>query len=879
MSAGIIIVERSNTLSHLVQRTLGASGVSPQAVLSQYGDAAAHIDSHEVAAIILGSPQRNSSEFEALLSFLKIGAGKNIPVLLMANEKTPQLAQWLGDRRLAQTLLWANFGRIPSALKALLPLTEVAPSDSVPALDIMQSAAKTATKPPSATFEPNKTHLIPRPAAALPNAKPLNLLFIDDSQSVRFAYKQMLLGQGFEVDVAASIAEGLAKANTGLFDLIIVDYFLPDGTGDQLVTQLKANPSTANIPIALITGTYKDAIIKKCLDAGAVECMFKNEVLDLSLARIKALGRSIDVQKRIETERLRLDGVLNSVGDGVYGVDDDGVVSFANPAALKLLGFVGADELVGKRAHLMFHFASEDGASLSELSSPISKAYASGGKLSGFETVFWTRAGEPLPVECSVVPLAIQNKRQGSVVVFHNISERKSADRLRWELNHDALTGLANRRQLSQALAQEIDMRRERGGYSAVLHVDIDRYAICQEHLGESVAQRLLVDVGQRLKERLRDGDVVARLEDDHFAMLLTGVQLENLFTIADGFRELVHQVNYARAGVEVMLTGTVGVAIVSKDTPSAEYALEHARVACTLGKRRGCDQTQIYVSDADARIARELDAGWSIRIRDALHEQRFVLLAQPIMGMGGINGEADLRAIQGFRINPNDTGQQIYELLIRMVNRDGQWVSPSVFVPLAERVGLMNKIDLWVLTQAVKTLSALPRSIDRLCFTVNLSNVTLQDPESIKAMEEMIRAHPGVGARLIFEVTETREIGSLHSARRAIQTLRKLGARFALDDFGTGFSSFSHLKHLPVDFVKIEGSFIANLSESETDRTMVASITSLAHALGLKVIAEHVASGASLRWLKGCGVDYSQGHYLGEPKAILELDWAALLG
>jgi len=882
MSEGIIIVERSATLSHLVQRTLGATGVTPQASLSNYGEAAAHIDTHEVAAIILGSPQRNSSEFEALLSFLKIGAGKNIPVLLMANEKTPQLTQWLSDRRLAQTLLWANFGRIPSALKTLLPSSEAAPANHSTPSDVgkVEPGKKPSANGTIDSQDGIRKYLIPRPAAVLPNAKPLNLLFIDDSQSVRFAYKQMLLGQGFEVDVAGSIAEGLAKANTGTFDLIIVDYFLPDGTGDQLVTKLKADPSTANIPIALITGTYKDTIIKKCLDAGAVECMFKNEVLDLSLARIKALGRSIDVQKRIETERLRLDGVLNSVGDGVYGVDDDGIVSFANPAALKLLGFVGADELIGKRAHLMFHFAAEDGSTLSEMDSPISKAYASGGKLSGFETVFWTRAGEPVPVECSVVPLAIQNRRQGSVVVFHNISERKSAERLRWELNHDALTGLANRRQLSHALAQEIDMRRERGGYSAVLHLDIDRFAICQEHLGENSAQRLLVDVGQRLKERLRDGDMVARLEDDHFAILLTGVQLENLFTIADGFRELVHQVPYSRAGVESRLTGTVGVAIISKDTPSAEYVLEHARVACMLGKRRGSDQTQIYVSDADARIARELDAGWSIRIRDALHEQRFVLLAQPIMGMGGINGESDLRAVQGFRVNPKDSGEQIYELLIRMVNRDGQWVSPSVFVPLAERVGLMNKIDLWVLTQAVKMLTAPATNANsgRLSFTVNLSNLTLQDPESIKAMEEMIRAHPGVGARLIFEVTETREIGSLHSARRAIQTLRKLGARFALDDFGTGFSSFSHLKHLPVDFVKIEGSFIANLSDSETDRTMVASITALAHALGLKVIAEHVASGASLRWLKGCGVDYSQGHYLGEPKAVLELDWVALL-
>jgi diguanylate cyclase (GGDEF)-like protein/PAS domain S-box-containing protein len=880
MPAGILVIERSNTLSHLVQRTLAASGVSPQAVIANYGEAVSYLDAHEVSAIVLGTPIRGSAEFDALMNFLKGAAAKKIPVLLMSNEKTPALTAWLGTRRASQLLIWSNFGRIPAVLKTLLPevigktASQVAQA-SLPAQSV-ESTHSGSEQADAVTPARESAQIV-----AQNNPKALNVLFIDDSPSVRFAYKQMLQNQGFEVDVAASISEGNAKANSGIFDLIIVDYYLPDGTGDQLVSKLKSDPRTADIPIALITGTYKDSIIKKCLDAGAIECMFKNEVLELSMARIRALGRTIDVQKRIETERLRLDGVLSSVSDGVYGVDDDGAITFANPAAVRLLGYVSADDLIGKSAHACFHFAEEDGKPLSELASAISKAYASGGKLEAFETVFWTRTGEALPVESSVVPLAIQNRRQGSVVVFRNISDRKSAERLRWELNHDALTGVANRRNLSQALSQEITQRREGGGYSAVLHLDIDRFAIIEESLSDSEAQRLLMEVSQRIKERLREHDVVARLEEDRFALLLTGIQLENLFSIADGFRELMHTIRYRRDGTDLGISATVGVAIISKDTPSAEYALEHARVACTLGKRRGSDQTQIYVSDADARIARELDAGWSLRIRDALHEQRFTLLAQPIVSMEGLQGEADLIAAQGFRLNPKAAKIQIYELLIRMINRDGQWVSPSVFVPLAERVGLMSKIDLWVITQAVKVLTQYGSSKtegSQLFFTINLSNVTLQEPESIKMIGELIEGHPDVGERIIFEVTETREIGSLHSARRAIQTLRKLGCRFALDDFGTGFSSISHLKHLPVDFVKIEGSFIMGLSESSTDQTMVSSITSLAHALNLKVIAEHVATGANLRWLQGCGVDYSQGHYLGEPKAIDEIDWLTLL-
>jgi diguanylate cyclase (GGDEF)-like protein/PAS domain S-box-containing protein len=884
MASGIVLIERSATLNHLVQRTLSASAVAPDAIINSYGEAAAHIGSHDVHAVILGAPQRSSPEFEALLSFLKVGAGSKVPVLLMANEKTPQLSTWLADRRGAQSLLWANFGRIPAVLKVMLPKTEAAKLT----VEEPAQASKVATAAPAkslvASTTPEKTEAKKPapPALKLAQGKTLSLLFIDDSQSVRFAYRQLLHKQGYEVDVAGSVEEGVNKALKGTFDLIICDYYLPDGTGDQLVKRIKADEATKNTPVAMITGTYKDQIIKACLDAGAVECMFKNEVLDLTLARINALARSVQVQKHIDTERQRLDGILGSVGDGVYGVDDDGAVTFANPMTSKILGYVDESELIGKSAHQGFHFAAEDGARLSELDSPISKAYASGERLSGFETVFWTRAGEAVPVECTVVPLSISHQRKGSVVVFRNISERKSADRLRWELNHDVLTGLANRRYFIQALAQEIESRRERSGYSAVLFIDLDRFSIVEEQIGAEASRSLLVDIGQRLNERLREGDMLARLQEDHYALLLTNVQLENLFTIADGFRELLHGVSYRRVnsgvlGSPIGITATVGVAVIGRDTPSAEYAIEHARVACTLGKRRGSDQTQIYVSDSDAKIARELDQGWSVRIRDALKDQRFVLLCQPIVGMQKISGEADFIARQGFRVNPHDHGEVILELLIRMINRDGQWISPTVFVPLAERVGLMHKIDLWVVSQAIKTLSA-NSTPARVCFTVNLSNLTLQDPESIKQIEDLLSEQPDIGARIIFEVTETRELGSLHSARRAIQALRKLGCRFALDDFGTGFSSISHLKHLPVDFVKIEGSFISGLSESETDRTMVASITALAHALGLKVMAEHVATGASLRWLKECGVDYSQGHYLGEPKPMIDVDFADLL-
>ncbi|MCB1608904.1 MAG: EAL domain-containing protein, partial [Xanthomonadales bacterium] len=514
-------------------------------------------------------------------------------------------------------------------------------------------------------------------------------------------------------------------------------------------------------------------------------------------------------------------------------------------------------ELLGKRAHDLLHYAMGDGSTVDEADSPLGRAYAEGDPLRGHEAVFWNQAGEAMPVECSVVPLNIGGKRDGTVVVFRNISDRKSADQMRWEMMHDGLTGAANKRHFNQALAQELGKRAENGGYSALLLIDLDRFSLIETQAGRALTDRLLADVVARLKERLRQDDVLARLEEDHFGLILSGVQLDNLASLADAAREQIGRISFPMYGKTQQLSATVGVAVLSSDTPSAEYALEQSRIACQTAKRRGGNQTQIQVSDADQRIARELDAGWITKLKEALHEDRFLLQTQPIV-----------------RAKENGNGELLFELLIRMLNRDGEQIAPSVFVPLAERVGMMDKIDLWVLGQALKHLKALKKSPE-VCFTVNLSNVTVQDASSLRLIEEQIRASGVDPARIIFEVTETAEIASLHSARRFILTLKELGCRFALDDFGTGFSSISHLKHLPVDFVKLEGSLICDLQESDRDRTMVSAITSLAHSLGLQVIAEHVDSQGSLEWLKGCGVDYVQGHFLGEPQAMSETDFA----
>ena len=389
-----------------------------------------------------------------------------------------------------------------------------------------------------------------------------------------------------------------------------------------------------------------------------------------------------------------------------------------------------------------------------------------------------------------------------------------------------------------------------------------------------------MVDISQQFAKRLREGDVLARLEGDRMALLLTAVQLDNLFTIADGFREFAHGAHYVANGVRRHATVSLGVSIVSRETPSAEYALERARVACKLAKQRGRDQTQIYVGEHELRVARELEAGWNERFRSAIEDDRFIFEVQPIVPLDALpRDEAQIMERQGWRLDGTGVpATYLFELLVRMVGKNGEIISPGVFVPLAERVGMMPKIDLWILNRALRYLSNLRVDSARFAFSVNLSNQTLADPETLKFIADAVRAANAPPGCLVFEITETSEMQSLHNVRRFIQTMKGLGCRFALDDFGTGFSSFTHLRHLPVDFVKIEGSFVEGMAGSDLDYKMVQSITALAKSLQMRVIAEHVDSFRTLSALRDCGVDLVQGHYLGAPRPLAEVDFAATL-
>ncbi len=911
--SGILVVERSTTLKHLLQRTLQAAQVGSWAELESYADTLDHLQrardqGQPYAMVILGAPARMTREFDDLLIYLRNPRELKVPLLLLAHERTADVAGFLLARPDTQFLLWSNFSRIPALIRQAVgnsqsakaspearnndrPKSEISLGEPTPQAP-RPNQSPTPVSPPKPAPMARSAPLPAKPPAPLaPVEAPISaaiedtpikerngigVLFVDDSASVRLAYKQLLERSGYGCDLASSIGEGYNKASVGHYDLFVLDYFLPDGNGDELCRRLRELPKYRDTPVAIITSTYREDIIRKSLDAGALECTFKNEAKELFLARIGSLARQITMRKQMLSEKQRLGDILGSVGDGVYGVDSEGRLSFINPMALRLLGHDDEAALIGMNAHEAIHHSDDSGGNLPEADSRLAQAYRSGESLPRLEALFFDRDHRPVPVECSVHALMLHGQRDGTVVVFRDISERKSADRLKWELSHDPLTGLHNARHFSQALSVELGRRREQGGYSAVLYIDIDRFTHIVDSAGGDAADQLLIEYGQLIGKRLRDGDVLSRLEADRLALLLTNIQLDNLFTVADGFRELARQTNYRINRARRHATASVGVAVLSRDTPSSEYVIEHARVACKSAKHRGRDQTQIYVGEHDVRVARELEAGWISRFRDALDENRFEFAAQPIVPIIDV-AESTLEQDGAWRLG-NRQHEILFELLIRMRERKGEFVSPAVFVPLAERVGMMSKIDLWGVRHVLSVLAEKNAFAGgKIAFSINLSNQTLADTEAMNAIADVIRTSGVPPKALVFEITETSEMTSMHLVRKHMNLLRGLGCRFALDDFGTGFSSFTHLRHLPVDFVKIEGSFVEGMADNDLDHTMVASIVNLAKSMKLAVIGEHVDSEATLSSLRASGAEFAQGHLLGAPKKLLDLDFNAL--
>ncbi len=427
--------------------------------------------------------------------------------------------------------------------------------------------------------------------------------------------------------------------------------------------------------------------------------------------------------------------------------------------------------------------------------------------------------------------------------------------RLVYQASHDALTGLINRREFEQRLERSRMSALEQGREHALCYMDLDQFKVINDSCGHAAGDELLRQLALMLKGKLRERDTLARLGGDEFALLLENCSIDDALEVADAFRSEVQRFRF-KWGDRIFAVGmSVGMVAINADSGTAAGLMSAADAACYVAKDRGRNQIHLYESRDSDLVRHRGEMQWVTRIQRALEENRLSLSWQEIRRTSE---------------TPQPDGRHV-ELLLRMVDDDGGEILPMAFIPAAERYSIMPALDAWVVEETLRLCQRYLKSPSRehCLFAVNLSGASLKDPAFRKTLLAQLQQNPDLGPHLCFEITETAAIGNLGVVNGFIDAMRGFGCSFALDDFGSGLSSFTYLKNLRVDYLKIDGAFVRDIATNAIDRSMVEAIHRIGHQMGLQTVAEYVESEEILSLLREIGVDYAQGSAVRRPEPI----------
>ncbi|VAW99662.1 diguanylate cyclase/phosphodiesterase (GGDEF & EAL domains) with PAS/PAC sensor(s) [hydrothermal vent metagenome] len=580
----------------------------------------------------------------------------------------------------------------------------------------------------------------------------------------------------------------------------------------------------------------------------------KNVALpDYNLYEIKDLVSAFsNMRSEINARQERLQTILNNTVEGIITFDKNGMIETWNVAAVKLFGWT-EQEVIGTLLSKYIsssEFNNREQYINSFLKNEIINLDSKDSAIIGHR-----KNGDTFQLSFKSSMMILESEKKYTALIANITQQKALLENLRYLAEHDELTGLNNRAYFNNELTKTVDKAKRSAKHNcSVLYIDLDNFKYVNDTLGHAAGDKILVDITKILKQRTRRSDLIARLGGDEFVVLISEYNLKVVEGIAENFREQIANYSLHYDGKIIDIACSIGVAIINEETKSTSEVMSQADVACHFAKRAGRNRIHIF-SDNDSNDVKtmSLDMGWSRKIKLAIEKNSFVLALQPI-------------------VNTNSQDLESYEVLIRMRDDYAGIIMPFAFLPTAERFGLAVEIDTWVINNAIKYLAKIRKSFPNVRFSVNLSAQSLTIPEIPKLIPHLLKTYNLSAQALTFEVTETSAIADMATAVELLSSLQKLGCKTSLDDFGSGMSSFAYLRELPVDIVKIDGSFVQNMTNSAVDQAMLKAMNDIAHSLGKQTVAEFVEHERHLQLLQNFGIDYAQGYYIDKPKLIYDV-------
>jgi len=649
----------------------------------------------------------------------------------------------------------------------------------------------------------------------------------------------------FAVEWVANLYAGLERLNKGGIKAILLNLFLPDSQGIETFDKLYTIES--QIPILILSDLDHEDAAKLAIQRGAQDYLLTGHIDGYSLSRaIRNVMERKMAEETLFIEKERAQVTLNSIGDAVISTDITGNVTYLNVAAERMTGWSQA-EAKGQPFTDVFRIV--DGVTRETLRNPMDLAIKEN-KPVGLTTnsVLIRRNGFEASIEDSAAPIRDRGGRvTGAVIVFHDVSEARSMVlKMSHLAQHDYLTDLPNRLLLNDRLTQTISLARRRRKQLAVLFMDMDHFKNINDSLGHLIGDKLLRSVARRLTTCVRGSDTVCRQGGDEFVVLLADVEHAEAAGYSAAKILSVLAEKHCIAGHDLNVTLSIGISLFPGDGEDAETLLKNADAAMYHAKENGRNSFQFFKQDMNDRAVERQSLEGSLR--QALARQEFVLHYQPKVNL-------ETGAIVGA------------EALIRWLHPVRGLLSPKQFVSIAEDSGLIVPIGQWVLRESCRQAQAWQNAgLRPIPVAVNISAVEFRREELLAGIRDILR-DTGLDPRYLeIELTESVLVQDIESTMVVLHALKVLGVQLAIDDFGTGYSSLSYLRQFPIDTLKIDQSFVRDISADNGDATIVSAVIGMGNSLKLRVSAEGVETREQLAFLQAKHCKEGQGFYFSPP-------------